>query len=630
MDYRPEIDGLRAVAVVPVILFHAEVAAFSGGFVGVDVFFVISGFLITSIIVSDLDAGRFTLAGFYERRARRILPALTVVTLATIPAAWVLMLPHQFEDFGKSVIAVALFASNFQMWWEAGYFGGAAELKPLLHTWSLAVEEQYYLLFPPLMLLVWRRGRRMTMATLSALALASLVLCEVTRPAAPDAAFFLAPFRAWELLAGALAALAARGAAASGRDLPALAGCGMIALAVLGFDETTPAPGLVSGLPVLGTVLVLVWARRGTWAARALSAGPLVWLGLVSYSAYLWHQPLFVFARLAHVGAPPAWVMAGLAVASIGLAWLTWRFVEQPFRRSGAGRLISRRGVFAASAAAGAVLIAGGAGLDNRGYAERRLSEGSAAVLAYTRFNETPAFDAAYRAPSCYFDPGRIGLDEIDRDTCHRPEPGRRNVMILGDSHGAHLWHGFSEVFPEVRFLQANAAGCRPLIPPSGTEPCRALLDLAWNEVLLAGGIDAVILAGRWIEEDVARIAGTVAALRAMGFDVYVAGPVPEYEAALPVVLSRTGTGPDRDSLAGRYLDRDRIAMGEAIAAEARAAGATYLDMISALCGPASCVTMAGDGIPLQWDDSHFTPEGSVLAVSRLAGAQGLRGLVSD
>jgi peptidoglycan/LPS O-acetylase OafA/YrhL len=245
MDYRREVDGLRAFAVLPVMLFHAGFQGFSGGFVGVDVFFVISGYLITSIIIAELDRGTFSIANFYERRARRILPALFLVMICCIPAAWIYLLPIDMKDFVQSVMAVSLFSSNILFWSESGYFDTASELKPLLHTWSLAVEEQFYVIFPLLLMLLWRSGRKRVLMALGVLLAISLAVAQWAATAQPSAAFFLLPMRGWELLVGALAAFHL-----SRRDRPLLPiwvreaggwlGLGLIGWSILVFDQTTP------------------------------------------------------------------------------------------------------------------------------------------------------------------------------------------------------------------------------------------------------------------------------------------------------------------------------------------------------------------------------------------------------
>ena len=335
MIYRREIDGLRALAVLPVILFHAGFSVVSGGFVGVDVFFVISGYLITAIILEELAAGRFTVAGFYERRARRILPALFFVLLACLPFAWWLLLPTELVDFGKSVSAVAVFASNILFWLQTDYFAATAEQIPLLHTWSLAVEEQYYLVFPLFMSLAWGLGKRWLVRLIAVVALVSLGWSEWLWRSSVEANFYLIPSRAWELMVGALAAFyLQKNQAAQGVMAQAASVLGLVLLgyAVFFFDDGIPFPSVYALVPTLGAVLLILFATSATWVGKLLASPPLVWVGLISYSAYLWHQPLFVFARLQTLEEPSVGFMAGLCVMTLVLAWLSWRFVEKPFR----------------------------------------------------------------------------------------------------------------------------------------------------------------------------------------------------------------------------------------------------------------------------------------------------------
>jgi len=340
MQYRPEIDGLRSLAVLPVILSHAGFKAFHGGFVGVDVFFVISGFLITSILLAETSQGRFSLLTFYERRARRILPALFVVMAACLPVAYWGMLPNEFKNFGQSLVATSLFANNVLLMLTSGYWSLASEFKPLLHTWSLGVEEQFYILFP-LMLMACRRWRGAALMSLFAsLALLSLASAEWGSRAWPNAAFYLLPTRAWELLIGSMAAalplLRLQPVASGGvRQALSLSGLVMIVGSVLTFDESVPSPSLFILLPTLGATLIILFATPGTWVQRLLASKVPVTIGLISYSAYLWHQPLFAFARILSVDAPGAGLMLGLSALTLVLAYLSWRFVEAPFRAKG-------------------------------------------------------------------------------------------------------------------------------------------------------------------------------------------------------------------------------------------------------------------------------------------------------
>jgi peptidoglycan/LPS O-acetylase OafA/YrhL len=348
--YRPEIDGLRAVAIVPVILFHAGIASFRGGFVGVDVFFVISGFLITRIIIADLEAGSFSITRFYERRARRILPALFLVLAACSVFAWVWMVPSQLRLFARSLVAVSLFGSNVLLARTTGYFADAAEENPLLHTWSLAVEEQYYLLFPVLLPWAWRRGgMRWATWMVGLLGCASLVLAVWGARSYPRENFFLTPPRAWELMIGALLALLSRRrpftdyVGRAGRQGLAMVGLGLIGAAIALFDEGNPFPSEHALVPTLGAALVIAFGERSTLVGRVLSHSWVVGVGLVSYSAYLWHQPLFAFARIVTLDRVSTPAMLLLALVSLPLAVLTWHYVETPFRAPG---LVSRPTVF--------------------------------------------------------------------------------------------------------------------------------------------------------------------------------------------------------------------------------------------------------------------------------------------
>src|SRR5271170_3095038 len=302
--YRPEIDGLRALAILPVLLFHYRVSPFRGGFVGVDVFFVISGYLITQLIEAERREGRFSIARFYERRVRRIFPALFVMlTAATIAAAFILF-PVDLVRYANSLLATAGFAANFEFWREAGYFDVAAAEKPLLHLWSIAVEEQFYLVFPALLLLFQSRRVAITLA-IFVLSFAFAVWGVIH---APSAAFYLLPGRAWELMLGALLALHAVPFIERRwiREALAVTGIALIAIAVFGYSKDTPFPGAAALLPCLGAALVIYSSVPGiTSASAVLSLPPLVFVGRISYSLYLWHWPLYVFARYFSFRDPP-------------------------------------------------------------------------------------------------------------------------------------------------------------------------------------------------------------------------------------------------------------------------------------------------------------------------------------
>ncbi len=346
MEYRREIDGLRALAVVPVLLFHAGFKTLSGGFVGVDIFFVISGYLITSILLADLEQGRFSIGRFYERRARRILPALYLVMLVCLPFAYAWMMPDEFKNFGQSLSATALFSNNLLLSLTSGYWELASAFKPLLHTWSLGVEEQYYLLFPFVMLLIlWffgpfylqhsRKGK--LFAVLGFFMILSLMVSGQFIHKKPDLVFYILPTRAWEILSGALAAVFLFKKSCPVHRVvvnqyASLGGLALICLSIFLFDARYPSPGYDTLIPVLGTLLVILFAGPRTQAARFLGSPFMVSTGLMSYSLYLWHQPLLSFARVYCVTPPTPLFCAALLLLSVPLAYLSWRFVETPFR----------------------------------------------------------------------------------------------------------------------------------------------------------------------------------------------------------------------------------------------------------------------------------------------------------
>ena len=335
MQYRAEIDGLRALAVIPVVLFHAGIAGFSGGFVGVDIFFVISGYLITSIILSEQQKERFTLAGFYERRARRILPALMLVTLLSTVAAWFLLLPTEMIDYGKSLASVGVFASNILFWTQSDYFAQTSEFIPLLHTWSLAVEEQFYLIFPVFMIATVATVKSKRLIILIVVAVLSLIFCEWAWRNAPEANFFLAPSRIWELLAGVFCAFYLQQPRDHSKLINQFAsalGLLMLVYSIIFFDKTIPFPSLYALLPVFGTALIILFTDKDTLVGQLLSVPFIVGIGLISYSAYLWHQPLFVFARLNSLEELSVLTLLGLSLLAFIMAYISWRWVEKPFR----------------------------------------------------------------------------------------------------------------------------------------------------------------------------------------------------------------------------------------------------------------------------------------------------------
>lgn len=644
--YRSDIDGLRALAVLPVLFYHAGFAFAPGGFVGVDVFFVISGYLITSLIHGEMVAGRFSLVRFYERRVRRLFPALCAVLVVCAAASAWLLLPQDLRYFGGSLTATTLFLSNVFFWLEAGYFDVVAERKPLLHTWSLAVEEQFYLLFPLFLLLVLRYFPRRILAVTAALTVLSLVASEWALRYTDSAAFYLAPFRAWELGMGALLALGAvptpRGARIA--ETAAWLGLACIGSAVVGFSWQTQFPGLSALLPCLGTALV-VWAGSGapTVATRLLSNRSLVFIGLISYSLYLWHWPLLVFARHYAIRELTVGERSVVLVLATLLAAVSWRFIEQPFR--GSRSMFGRRQLFAGAAAAmGLLCVIGLACVASSGWPQR-FDARTLQLLA-------GADDRNLHPDRCSsLDASDLRAGKACRLGARKGEP---SIIVWGDSHADTLMTAFDRLGAEsgqtVLFL--GKIGCAPLLDVERLDlpfGCRAYNDAA-REVVAASGATRVVLVARWSHythaptyghEERARVViaddqstyptvgGNDAVLgrgleRTLDFlaprRVFVVAPVPEIGYSVPQSLAqahRLGRQMDIRPTLDQYRERQRDVTALLLDAERRH-GFVLLDPAPLLCATGRCL-VERDGHPLYFDDHHLSNQGAAALAPMLA-----------
>ncbi len=628
MQHRPEIDGLRAVAVLPVILFHAGLMGpLQGGFVGVDVFFVLSGYLITAIILGEQAKGTFTVAGFYERRARRILPALVVMCLATIPFAWLLLLPFEFTQHFKALGAVAVFISNVFFWDRTGYFDLASEAQPLLHTWSLAVEEQFYLFFPLLLMALSRLSHRWLAVVLGLIALASLGLAEWGAVNKPKINFFFTPSRLWELLVGALCAIALFQRSVWRQGWLAAVGLGMIALAVAIYGPHTPFPSVYTLLPVVGTALVILFASPQTVIARLLSARFLVGIGLISYSAYLWHQPVLVFARMWSDGPLGVATLLGLVVLIFGLAWASWAFVEQPFRRRPMPVLARQRDVFRASAAALLGLMGLGLwGASTDGLFSRFSPAAREILLDY----------GDYRRTMGVFDLGRCFADleqgpEVPVAAGCLTRQSDRDLILLGDSHAAHLVHGLRlAVGPDRGVVQFTAASCRPFDVPDATERCIGMRKAFAIGTQGFGPADLVLSANmEGPYEDLGKddflntLRKSIDELQARGFRIVLVGQSPNFQNFAWV---RRIVRLDAMPQTYRAWVENPGPLNAALAQLAREEGIGFFDMGAALCAPgdklAQCDAVR-DGRALFGDAGHFSAFGSEM-IGQAMLAQGL------
>lgn len=484
LQYRPEIDGLRAIAVLAVIFFHAGWGGFSGGYIGVDIFFVISGYLITSILLAELEEGRFSITRFYERRARRILPALSVVLLVTSIAAFMLMPPALLQDYARSLISVASFCSNVFFYWSSGYFSTASDEKPLLHTWSLAVEEQFYLLFPLLLAWCWflrRRGLAWLMLGLMALSLLGSEM--LLRMQAIDANFYLIFSRAWELLAGAMLALGKPEqwrVSDQLRPWLALSGLLLIVAAILGLDHHTPFPGVYAVIPVLGACLVIAFADAKQAVGKLLASRAMVGVGLISYSLYLWHQPLFAFLRLKQIHAPHPLLFALAIILALLLAAASYRWIEQPFRDR---KRYDRRRIFQLSALA-LIGIVGIGVLGLNGQPQR-----FAQAELMTSIAPSPMREQCHTGGTDYLKPAQ-SCTYFGKDV---------HWASFGDSHTVELAYALAQRLQvrndDAGLLHLSFSGCPPALLFEARQPgCSAWIRESLQYLEQHGEIQHVLL----------------------------------------------------------------------------------------------------------------------------------------
>ena len=624
-SYRPEIDGLRALAVIPVIFFHAGFEAFGGGFVGVDVFFVISGYLITSIILRERDSGSFTLAGFYERRARRLLPALFLVLACCIPFGILILTPPFFEQFALGLVGSATFTSNVLfLFAETTYFSSAhSELNPLLHTWSLAVEEQFYLVFPLLLLFLLKFSRTVLWAALSVLMLSSFVFSVAYSNTVET--FFAMQARFWELSIGVFLAIIlherGRPLVPENRFFRLLApmlGLLMILVPVFlikSFDARQHIPvSVVALIPVLGTALIILFSDTRTIIGRLLSSKPVVGIGLISYSAYLWHQPLLAFYKNVFIGRTESFVLLLLCFLSLVLAYLSWRWVETPFRRR---NRFTRRQIYVFSAI-GCVLFS---------------AVGTSFYLLRDEFqvenpNIAPSSFADYRGD---IDPGEASAqisyacsnekffgNIIYATFCQSKPDAKVDLALLGDSHALHLFVGLAQGLDlniinlwkpgwnrGAPFSEENAYIFDYLDEPESPEI--VLISMWWNMLF--------VMLGREEFED--KMTETIRSLSSKNKKVILVADIPALESqpGTCLFLNRIGTRPACGISKTKFEEQREYL--EVLKTFESFDNVELIDSLNLFCGGTRCSILDGSHL-LYWDDDHLNERGSVYFANHI------------
>lgn len=609
MKYRADIDGLRAVAVLPVVFFHLGISPFSGGYVGVDVFFVISGFLITSIIYESVLLGKFSLLEFYDRRFRRIIPASAIVIFFCFALGWLILTPQHYEDLGRSAIAAVLFISNIYFWYKIDYFGPGADAMPLLHTWSLSVEEQFYLIFPIFLFLIVRARPRATSSVILFLLVASLSISIFGVNQRWSAAYYWAPFRFWELMAGSFLAVARPKVPYRKicREIIAiLAGLGIL-IPCFALNDSSPFPGLNAISPVLGASL-LIWigsADRLTCVGRVLASRPLVAIGLISYSLYLWHWPIIVFSNHMMLERKPILYLGQLTLM-ISMAWLSWRYIEAPFRDRDR---ISRRSIFLFSGATSLMSLLFGALLVQQGGVLWRFPEIAAIedeILAERRRKQEYAHCIE----------GSNGVPWAGVESCFITKGSGQKVLLWGDSHALH-YHLPLNLLDDQIDLNILAYGMTGCVPIFGVEAPNRSTCIEHKEhvvdLIKDNSIERVIVSGLWnrsskeiFSDGPHSVRSTVRRLRDLGVEVNLIGDSPIYRIDSPAgLLPKVLASPDPT---GVFLLKPSNNPAINAALETIVGSENFFNPMDILCEDEGCAYY-DDGKPLLNDRDHLSLE---------------------
>jgi peptidoglycan/LPS O-acetylase OafA/YrhL len=611
--YRRDIDGLRAVAILPVLFFHSGLSFFSGGYVGVDVFFVISGYLIAGIIAREIDDSRFSIIRFYERRARRIMPALMVMIAVVLIAACYFYLPGDFAKVPKSALLATLFLSNVGFFLQAGYFAGGSETLPLLHTWSLAVEEQFYIGFPILLILIARFVPGWRTTVIAATALLSFAIAVATQNGTSGFAFYLLPPRAWELFVGALLATARMPMMSNryAREAISLSGFGAIAFSALTYSDATVFPGITALLPVLGTA-ALLYCAPGTIIGRLLETRAFVGIGLISYSLYLWHWPIIVFTEYYTEQSLTGGMSLAVIVASIVGAYLSWRFVEHPFRQSSAfdrKAIFTWTGVTMGAACAASVVLMTLNGWPSRFSAEALRLDAASADVSPVR-------------ATCITD--KIGSNLAG---CVLGAKVMPTTLLWGDSHGVEMAWALAEKLGKqgASLMQRTRGSCPPILGYArAIDPdCARFNQFVLDEIKAAPALTTIVLAGFWAggaysnDENAKMLDQTVELLIGLKRRVVLIGPVPPQPFNIPRHLANLAERGEAIDNIGADA-RAHLAKSAWITSHFKrwaTRGVVIVEPSKTLCTATRCAASRG-GLPLYFDTHHLSLAGARIIVA--------------
>lgn len=607
---RKDIEGLRALAVLSVILFHLDFAFIPGGFLGVDIFFVISGYLISRNILQDLGKGKFSFKTFYAKRARRLLPALFATLLCTLLASFFIFSPDDSLRLAKVAISSVFSLSNFFFWSELGYFDSSAELKPLLHTWSLSVEEQFYIVWPSFLVVLYSiRKYRLFWPTIILTAIASLVLAQNAQSDNQGAAFFLTPFRIFEFCIGALIVTLPRILTQSNiySELFFALGLAGLASSVVLFSDQTPMPGLYSLVPCIATALI-IYAANPDYLGRLLNNRVMVYTGAISYSLYLVHWPVIVFFKY-HFGLESGLLeKGGLLLSFFLLSSLMYRYIETPLRVPFRHTTTKRTNGFAYIVSAALIIfLVSGQAIYTQGW-RFRLPESIRAIPSVDQM--WTERNPVVRVGECFLMKTQ-SFSQFNQQTCLNLKPDRRNYLVLGDSFAADSYHILSTAYKDVNFVQATAESCSPILGAYQYESCQSLLDFIFFDFLPNSKIDGVILSSSWRYNDAPQIKKAIEFLYTQTDEVVVIGSGIRFMEGVPKLIVDSGSSSinEMESYANTHIHSSERE-GNAALREAIEPLAPFIDYQKYQC-PDLCKIFTANGDLAFIDFGHLTLSGS-------------------
>jgi peptidoglycan/LPS O-acetylase OafA/YrhL len=659
--YRPDIDGLRGIAILAVVGYHAFSAIMPGGFVGVDIFFVISGFLISANILENLNGGSFKFVEFYARRVRRIFPALILVLISCFFIGWLVLLPDEFQQLGKNMSAGAGFFSNFFYWRDAGYFDAATITKPLLHLWSLSIEEQFYIVWPLMLWLMWKK--RSNLAVIITFVMIGSFMLNLYFVSHDTAVAFYSPLtRFWELLIGAALAYehvfsanmitefkytihhiwnkkamrqSSKDRGKKPQPIRSMIGLMLIIVAILSFSKTAAFSGWWMLMPTLGTYLIISAGQKAFINRKILSQGYLIWFGLISFPLYLWHWPLLSFGHIIEGKNLTAGNRLFIVFISILFAWLTYRFIERPIRFGHHKKLKT----FFLCVFMVDVLCLGYFVYDQDGFTSRRvffvtetLASQSArekkqknqaelnkltsivtSLKAQNKEDIAAEYNRLTRAPDCFLGDEPFEAFRERAESCTRVDEQKKNILIIGDSIAAELYGSLSSAYPNINFLQITGAGCNfthlyVSRDNDQIQRCAQLMNFGLS-TLRDNQVDAVFIASLW-GPNYSLITPTLEYIKSLGNNVVIFGPPLQYSSAPKDLLLRMPANTNYTTYVTSFIDQDQMKLNDSIKDYAQKLHISYVDRIRYFCGNGDCPIASADDELLLLDVHHLSPAG--------------------